>query len=93
MGGPSHLWGMIAHNFININNPIVDAVMLFGRPGVNNQEGQASVAINSFYRTLNEWTEKDYFSIVEGVQNDRMHVIAIPDVSTKWHSLSVVGIW
>ncbi|KAJ8727740.1 hypothetical protein PYW07_001859 [Mythimna separata] len=86
-----HLWGMIAHNFVNINIPIAN-VLLYGRPGVTNQDAIASLAINSFYANLNEWTNKVYTEIILH-QDGRMNIMALPDVSTDWHSLSMVGIW
>ncbi|KAJ8733124.1 hypothetical protein PYW08_001422 [Mythimna loreyi] len=86
-----HLWGMVAHNFVNINIPIAN-VLLYGRAGISNQDAIASLAINSFYTNLNEWTDKLYTEIIVH-QDGRMHIMALPDVSTDWHSLSMVGIW
>ncbi|NP_001266329.1 membrane alanyl aminopeptidase-like [Bombyx mori] len=86
-----HRWGMIAHDFINLNIPTTD-VLLVGRPGLSNQDSQASLAINAFFSFLNEWTEKPYFEIILN-QESRMHVIALPDVDRDWHALSIVGIW
>ncbi|KAJ8733125.1 hypothetical protein PYW08_001423 [Mythimna loreyi] len=88
---PPHLWGMIAHNFININIPAAN-VRLFGRGGSWNQDIQASIAINSFYFNLNEWTQMPYTEININ-QVGSMNIIAIPDVSTDWNALSIVGIW
>ncbi|XP_035438240.2 membrane alanyl aminopeptidase-like isoform X2 [Spodoptera frugiperda] len=89
--GPPHLWGMMATNLVNINTPTAN-VLLFARPGVSNADLQASVAINSFFNNLNEWTQKSYVDVVRD-QNGAMNIIALPDVSTDWNSLSIVGIW
>lgn len=91
MTGPPHLWGMMATNLVNINTPTAN-VLLFARPGVSNADSQASVAINSFFNNLNEWTQKSYVDVVRD-QNGAMNIIALPDVSTDWNSLSIVGIW
>nr|WAK99419.1 aminopeptidase N 9 [Spodoptera frugiperda] len=89
--GPPHLWGMIAHNFGTVNLPTSN-VVLYARPGISNQESQASVAINFFFNNLNEWTQKPYFEVIEN-QDGRMNIMVLPDVSTDWNSLSTVGIW
>ncbi|XP_063619790.1 aminopeptidase N-like [Cydia splendana] len=89
--GPAVLWGMVAHNFNNINNPAA-GVQLYARPGVLNQENQASVAINSYFYNLELWTEKPYNEIVLD-QDGRMLVIALPDVHKDWYALSTVCIW
>ncbi|CAB3260804.1 unnamed protein product [Arctia plantaginis] len=89
--GPAHGWGMIAHNFLNINLPTAN-VLLHARPGLQTQDAQASVAINSYFNNLQEWTDKDYFTIHLD-QDGRLNIVALPDVSTNWHSLSVIGIW
>ncbi|XP_049694530.2 membrane alanyl aminopeptidase isoform X1 [Helicoverpa armigera] len=89
--GPLHVWGMIAHDFVNINIPTTN-VMLIGRPGLSNQDSQASIAINTYFNNLNEWTGKSYQEIIVD-QDGRMNIIALPDVSTDWNSLSIVGIW
>lgn len=82
---------MIAHNFINLNIPITN-VILTGRPGISNQDSQASLAVNSYFNFFNEWTNKPYFEIVVN-QAANLHIVAIPDVDTDWYSLSTVGIW
>lgn len=89
--GPAVLWGMVAHNFNNINNPTA-GVQLYARPGVINQENQASVAINSYFNNLELWTQKPYNEIVLD-QDGRMLVIALPDVHKDWYALSTVCIW
>ncbi|XP_063360349.1 aminopeptidase N-like [Cydia amplana] len=89
--GPAGLWGMVAHNFNNINNPAA-GVQLYARPGVINQENQASVAINSYFNNLEQWTQKPYNEIVLD-QDGRMLVIALPDVHKDWYALSTVCIW
>lgn len=82
---------MVAHNLININIP-TNNVRLFGRPGLINQDAQASVAINFYFNALNEWTDKPYFEIILN-QDGRMNIMAFPDVSRDWHALSNIGIW
>lgn len=82
---------MIAHNFININVPVAN-ILLHARAGLQSQDAQASVAINSFFNNLQEWTDRDFFSIHLN-QDGRLNIVALPDVSTNWHSLSVIGIW
>ncbi|XP_048007237.1 aminopeptidase N-like isoform X1 [Leguminivora glycinivorella] len=89
--GPAVLWGMVAHNFNNINNPAA-GVQLYARPGVINQENQASVAINSYFNNMELWTQKPYNEIVLD-QDGRMLVIALPDVHKDWYALSTVCIW
>ncbi|KAH9643211.1 hypothetical protein HF086_012873 [Spodoptera exigua] len=89
--GPPHLWGMMAHNFVTVNLPTAN-VLLYSRPGISNQDSQASVAINSYFNNLNEWTQKPYFEIINN-QDGRMNIMVLPDVSTDWNSLSTVGIW
>ncbi|CAH1647280.1 unnamed protein product [Spodoptera littoralis] len=89
--GPPHLWGMIAHNFVTVNLPTAN-VLLFSRPGISSQDSHASVAINSFFNHLNEWTQKPYLEVIEN-QDGRMNIMVLPDVSTDWNSLSTVGIW
>uniref|UniRef100_A0A2A4J290 Aminopeptidase n=1 Tax=Heliothis virescens TaxID=7102 RepID=A0A2A4J290_HELVI len=91
LSGPLHVWGMVAHDFVNINIPTTN-VMLIGRPGLSAQDSQASIAINSYFNNLNEWTGKNYHEIIVD-QDGRMNIIALPDVSTEWNSLSIVGIW
>ncbi|XP_075971877.1 membrane alanyl aminopeptidase-like isoform X2 [Anticarsia gemmatalis] len=88
---PPHVWGMIAHNFININIPTAQ-VLLFGRAGITNQDAQASVAINYYYNQLNEWTNRPYLEIIQN-QDGRMNIVALPDISMDWHALSTVAIW
>ncbi|KAI8424610.1 hypothetical protein MSG28_003044 [Choristoneura fumiferana] len=88
---PASLWGMVAHNFNNINNPTAN-VQLHARPGVSNQENQASVAINYYFNNLEEWTSKTYTEIVLD-QDGRMLVIALPDIHKDWYALSTVCIW
>ena len=82
---------MVAHNLPNINIPVTN-VLLYGRQGVTNQDSIASVAINSFYTNLNEWTNKEYTDIVND-QDGRMSIVVVPDVATDWHALSSVTIW
>ncbi|KAG6458907.1 hypothetical protein O3G_MSEX011116 [Manduca sexta] len=89
--GPPHVWGMIAHDFNNLNIPATN-VALIGRPGVPNQDSQGSIAINAYFNYLNTWTEKQYFEIIVN-QNSRLHIIALPDVDREWNALSTIGIW
>ncbi|XP_014370589.2 membrane alanyl aminopeptidase [Papilio machaon] len=89
--GPPHLWGMVAHNLNNAYFPTPN-VVLNGRPQVINQEAQASIAINHYYHALNEWTNKPYLEIILN-QNERMHIIALPDTDRDWYALSTVCIW
>nr|ASU92549.1 glutamine aminopeptidase-like protein 11 [Achaea janata] len=89
--GPPHLWGMVGHNFANINIPIAN-VLLHSRPGLFNQDSQAAAAINFYFTNLNEWTNKPYFEILLN-QNTNLNIFALPDISTDWHALSTIGIW
>lgn len=82
---------MAAHNFNNVNVPTSN-VLLYVRPGVSNQESQASVAFNFYFNTLNEWTNKPYFEIQMN-QNPQLSILALPDVSVDWYGLSMIGIW
>ncbi|KOB74749.1 Aminopeptidase N-11 [Operophtera brumata] len=88
--GPPHLWSMAAHNFNNVNVPTSN-VLLYVRPGVSNQESQASVAFNFYFNTLNEWTNKPYFEIQMN-QNTQLSILALPDVSVDWYGLSMIGL-
>ncbi|XP_026737103.1 membrane alanyl aminopeptidase-like isoform X2 [Trichoplusia ni] len=88
---PPHLWGMVAHNLAIINTPIQNAP-LFARPGLTGQMSQPSVAINSYYNFLNAWTNRSFVDIIAD-QNGNMNILALPDVSKDWNSLSTVGIW
>ncbi|KAI5638670.1 membrane alanyl aminopeptidase [Phthorimaea operculella] len=85
-----HLWGMLAHNFQTVMIP-QNNVVLRGRTGLN-QEAQAIAAIQSFFNDLNEWTNKDYFSIIVD-QNGQMNIFALPDTNVDWSALSTVCIW
>ncbi|KAM3967321.1 membrane alanyl aminopeptidase [Aphomia sociella] len=89
--GPAHRWGMVAHNLENILVPTTN-VLVFARAGLFGQDAQASVAINSYFNTLNTWTNKDYFEIILD-QDGRMLILVLPDLSKDWYSLSVMGIW
>lgn len=82
---------MIAHNFETITVPTTN-VLLFGRPGLFGQDSVASIAINYYFNTLNTWTNKNFLEI-DINQDGRMLILALPDVSVDWYSLSVVGIW
>jgi hypothetical protein len=82
---------LIGHDFTPYNVPVSN-VLLFGRQGQQGQDNLASVAINSFFNTLNDWTNKNYFDIQVN-QATNMHIIAFPDVAKEWNSLSIVGIW
>ncbi|XP_026755599.2 aminopeptidase N-like [Galleria mellonella] len=88
---PPHLWGVVAHNFLNIAWPI-SKVFVFGRPGLRNQHELASITISQYYNNLNMWTGKNYFNIQDN-QADKLIIIAFPDISKEWYSLSVIGIW
>ncbi|CAK1599087.1 unnamed protein product [Parnassius mnemosyne] len=89
--GPPHLWGMVAHNLNNIYYPTQN-VLLNARPGVFNQEAQASIAINHYFHALNDWTNKPYLEIILN-QDGRMNVVALPDSDRDWYALSTVCIW
>ncbi|XP_030032718.2 membrane alanyl aminopeptidase [Manduca sexta] len=89
--GPVHTWGMIAHNFINLNIPTTN-VLLVGRPGVSNQDAQSSLAINAYFAYFNAWTDMEFFDIVMN-QETRLHFLALPDVDREWNTLSTIGIW
>ncbi|CAH0605710.1 unnamed protein product [Chrysodeixis includens] len=88
---PPHLWGMVAHNLVIINTPITN-VPLYTRPGLAGQMSLPSVAIHAFFTSLNEWTNRSYVEIIAD-QNGNMNILALPDVSKQWNSLSTVGIW
>ncbi|RVE40353.1 hypothetical protein evm_014997 [Chilo suppressalis] len=92
MAGAPFRWALFGHDFTTYNVPVTNIVQLAGRPGLAGQENQASVAINSIYGTLNEWTNKPYLEIVNN-QADNMHILAIPDVDIEWNTLSVIGLW
>lgn len=82
---------MVAHNLNNINVP-TSGVFLYIRPGVSNQESQASIALNFYYNNLVEWTNKPYFEIHVN-QADQLNILALPDVSRDFYGLSTVAIW
>ncbi|CAH0725369.1 unnamed protein product, partial [Brenthis ino] len=88
---PVYLWGMVAHNFDVTNIPSVN-VQIHTRQRVSNQNTVTSVAIIDYFNALNEWTEKPYDEIVMN-QNERMNIIAVPDISRDWTALSTVCIW
>ncbi|XP_059049748.1 aminopeptidase N-like [Achroia grisella] len=90
--GTPHSWGMMAHNFDFLVTPHTN-VQIFGRPNLQGvQHDQASVAISSYFSFLNEWTNRNYFDIVFE-QDGRMLIFILPDISTDWYSLSIVGLW
>lgn len=81
---------MVAHSFPTVTIPITN-VMLYSRQ-LQNQDAVASAAIHFYFTNLNEWTNKPYFEILLN-QNENLHILALPDISTDWHALSTVGIW
>ena len=83
---------MIGHNLVPSTTPTVSNVLLYGRPGIYNQDSFAVTAINFFYTNLNEWTDKEYTEI-DPDQYGTMNIIGFPDISTDWNALSIVGIW
>lgn len=82
---------MAAHNFNNINLP-TNNVLLYIRPGVTQQDAQASVAFNFYFNNLNEWADRSYFEI-QMDQNPQLSILALPDTSVDWYGLSIIGIW
>ena len=83
---------MIAHNLVHSTTPTVANVLLYGRPEIRNQDSLAVTAINFFYTNLNEWTAKEYTEISPD-QYGSMNIFGLPDVSTDWNALSIVGVW
>lgn len=87
--GPPNLWGLVAHNLITSN--ISDTnFRLHAR--VQNQSRYAEEIIPKLFNLLNEWTNKPYFQINYN-QDQYMHVLALPDMTKNWHSLSTISIW
>lgn len=87
---PPHLWGMVAHNFFNIDMPAPN-VILYGRPDLN-QNSLASIAIEAFFTSYNEKLNKMYFTI-NANQDGRLHIFALPDTNMEWNALSTICIW
>ncbi|VVD01645.1 unnamed protein product, partial [Leptidea sinapis] len=86
-----YLWGLVAHN-MNAVSIQFQNVIFYIRQGVMNQDALSSSAINSFFSTLTEWTKKPYEEIFNG-QEERLHILAVPDVDRDWYALSTISIW
>ncbi|XP_050667552.1 aminopeptidase N-like [Leptidea sinapis] len=86
-----YLWGLVAHN-MNAVSIQFQNVIFYVRQGVMNQDALSSSAINSFFSTLTEWTKKPYEEIFNG-QEERLHILAVPDVDRDWYALSTISIW
>lgn len=83
---------MVAHGLNTVNIPVPNLAFLYARAGTNNQETQASVAINNYYTALNEWTDVDHATMIAD-QNGGLHVVAVPDINRNWYGLSTLCIW
>ncbi|OWR41739.1 aminopeptidase N like protein [Danaus plexippus plexippus] len=88
---PSHVWGMVAHNLVSISVPVGN-VIIYGRQGIGNQDAQAAAAINYYFNAFYEWTQTSYFQIVNE-QDNRLHIMAVPDINREWYALSTICIW
>lgn len=86
---PTHLWGMVAHNFISVN-VMGDRLRLSGR--VHNQGAYAQIMMQEIFTFLDEWTDKPFDEIDEA-QNGHLHVFAMPDITRDWYALSTIAIW